>query len=592
MSNDTQMHDQQNKTTQATKHRDGYFDKPRTRLVEKAKKKKFFHDMALKGYRTGTHVYPAHYPPNYHLFPVLSYLQELDLKRARCIDIGSFDGMTAFVLSELGAADIDATCQHDLERFRIARAIGGYKNIAYYPNTDLDQIRRTFDENSYDIVIMSAMLHHLVSPLDGLLDARRLLKTGGYFILEVVTVDDNEAGLLLNTIRKDPVYGTPTIWLPSQQTAEGMLNLACFEIISSTRLLGGAAARETNHDRITFLARAVSPGADTNSKKTTEIHNTVKKLGSLNLETLSGQAPGSSAQFTGKPGGRTLNIWSHNKHTPLQPEWENPTPMRGTRFSIGSVQDFRNLASKHKDGAFEWEDIYLLGARCPGEAMPDGMRWGLKQLGNLHALDHIKKWGCQKILEVGGGFNLYFDRHSPSWAEVDVIDDEGFYDKPLLDMAKAARKRGRTYEGLLGAAQKIIPDETYDACISSSVLEHIPDEAIDGACGDMYRLLKPGGWALHSLDLRDLELKEKGQRWLEALRRSGFLVSDEEISIDLDKLRETGLVPLSESLAIEMRFYHGYKQNIWGDPATNRDVRPNLTILISMRKPDNASGQV
>jgi SAM-dependent methyltransferase len=586
------MPDQQNNSSQRSMRRDDFFGKPRQKLIDLAKKKKFFHDMEFEGCRTGSHVYPANYPPNYHLFSVFSYLQELDLRQARCIDIGSFDGMTSFVLSELGAGDIDATCQHNLERFRIARALGGYENISYHPSTDLETIRRTFPENTYDIVVMSAMLHHLVSPLDGLLDARRLLKTGGYFVLEVVTVDDGGPGLSLNTIRNDPVFGAPTIWLPSQEAAEGMLNLACFEIISSTRLLGGAAARETNHDRITFLARAVSPGADSNSKKTTEIHNTVKMLGSLNLETLSKQMQNSSTQFNGKPGARTLNIWSYRARSPLQPEWKNPAPTRGTRFSVGSVQDFRTLASRHKDGAFAWEDIYLLGARCPGETMPDGMRWGLKQLGNLHALDHIKKWGCRKVLEVGGGFNLYFDRHTPAWAEVDMIDDEGFYDKPLLHMAKAARTRGRTYEGLLGAAQKIIPDKTYDACISSSVLEHIPDDAIDDACDDMYRLLKPGGWALHSLDLRDLELKEKGRRWLEALRRSGFLVSDDEISIDLDKLLEKEFVPLSESLAIEMRFYHGYKKDIWGDPSTDRDVRPNLTILVSMRKPDISSGKV
>ena len=437
---------------------DEYFDMPRAKLLNMARKKKFFHDMGFHDYRTRSHVYPDSYPPNYHLFPTFSYLQELKLGEAQCIDIGTFDGMTAFMLSASGASHVNATCQHNLERFRIARALGEYENIAYHPNTDLIAARNKFEAQSHDVVVMSAMLHHLVSPLEGLLDARRLLKDGGYLILETITVEDNDAGLSLNTIRKDPVYGAPTIWLPSPETAEGMLNLACFEIVSSTRLLGGAAARETNYERMTYLARASSPKALQATKKTSEIHSAVQMLGPLSLVDLDACTSSSAVQFTGKSGARTLNIWSHQPSAPLQPQWEAPDHSRNTRFSVGSVDDFRSLASRHGDGAFEWEDIYLLGARCHGETMPDGMRWGLKQLGNLHILDYVKKWGCRDILEVGAGFNLYFDRHLPKWANVDVLDDEGFYDKAILDLAVNARKRGRTIYGLLGKAKdKLTP---------------------------------------------------------------------------------------------------------------------------------------
>ncbi len=579
------MSDQRRTSLNSTLFFDEYSEMPREQLIKRVGKKKFFHDMDFGDCRTSSYVYDATQPPNYHLFPAFAYLNELDLVDSHCIDIGSFDGMTAFVLSQLGAKSVDATCQHDLERFRMARALGGYKNVAYHPKTDLEKIRRTFDPYTHDLVVMSAMLHHLISPLEGLLDARRLLKIGGFLVLEVVTVNDSANGLTLNTIREDPVYGSPTIWLPSEKAAEGMLNLACFEVLSSTRLLGGKVAREKNYDRITFLARAVSPGSAPQDSKTAEIYDTLNVLGPLHLTELANSPSDANISFNGAAGKRTLNIWNHYRPTPLQPTWSNPHPEKGTRFSIGSVADFRSLASRQENGMFEWEDIYLLGARCPGETMPDGMRWGLKQLGNLHILEHIQRWGCQKTLEVGAGFNLYFDRHLPPWVDVDVLDDEGFYDQSLLNMAIEARTRGQTFNGLLGASSKLIADETYDACFSSSVLEHIPPDAISGACQDMFRLLQPGGWAIHSLDLRDNELQEKGQIWLKALQASGFMIASQAVSIELDKLTKNGFVPLSESLAIEMRFYHGYKKNIWGDKTTQRDVRPNLTILIAMRKP-------
>ncbi|MEQ8936104.1 MAG: class I SAM-dependent methyltransferase, partial [Amphiplicatus sp.] len=394
--------------------RDAFFDLPAAALGEKLKQEKFFHDMELGGgARTGSWVYEENYPPNYHLWPVLQYLCELDLSGKRCLDIGTFDGMTAFVMAELGATRVDATCQYDLDRFRIARAIKKYETVAYHPKTDLESISASFERAQYDLVVISAMLHHLTAPLDALLEARRLVRRDGFFILESIFVDSDAPALFLNTELDDPIYGAPTLFVPTLPALRGMLRFAGFELVSETRLLGGAAARETNHERVTFLARARKPSQVPNRPpKTAEIHSTTVKIGPVEFSALENDpAAASDIRYSGPHGDRALNIWLDRIVAPLQPQAAIKAPKVPTLFSAGRENRFFQLASNGPNDAFDWRDVYLLGARYPGETMPDGMTWGLKQFANLHVLDYVRKLGLARILEVGPGFNFYFTNH-------------------------------------------------------------------------------------------------------------------------------------------------------------------------------------
>ena len=236
---------------------------------EALERERFFHDMLIGEQRTGTWVYGPEMPPNYHLFPLLRYLSELDLSEARCLDIGTFDGMTAFALHELGAAEIHATCQYDLPRFRLARALLGAGAVAYYPETEIEELAGHFEPAGLDVAIASAMLHHLPSPLDAVLLCRRLLRDGGFLAIEAVVTEGEGASMMLNTELDEPVFGVPTVWLPTASAMRGMLSLGSFEIVSETLLTGGGRARETNYDRITFLARAVRPAELTGASERT-----------------------------------------------------------------------------------------------------------------------------------------------------------------------------------------------------------------------------------------------------------------------------------------------------------------------------------
>src|SRR5690348_18425354 len=101
----------------------------RSSAVRAIKRRRFFHDMEIAGIRTGSWVYGDTLPPNYHLFPAFEFLADMSLSRARCLDIGTYDGMTAFVMASLGAKTVDATCQFNLKRFRLIHSLGGWTNI-------------------------------------------------------------------------------------------------------------------------------------------------------------------------------------------------------------------------------------------------------------------------------------------------------------------------------------------------------------------------------------------------------------------------------------------------------------------------------
>jgi FkbM family methyltransferase len=564
------------------RHSDRFSGLPAPELLAQLAGQKWFHDMQLPGARTGSWVYPSDLPPNYHLFPVWRYLNELSLQGSTCLDIGTYDGMTAFSLAARGAAQVDATCQFDLDRFRIARALGGWPQVAYFPQTDLDDIHARFNAAHYDLVVMSAMLHHLLSPLEGLIEARRLLKPGGWLLVEVVIRDGHEAEVQLNTALTDPVYGQPTIWIPSEGAFDAMLRFAGLAPHGSTRLIGTRLARETNYDRITVLARATDPrDIEGRTPALQELHRKVRQIGQHKVAPdIAPDAAQTNLPCTSPAGQRVLNPWFEQPVDPLQPTWSEAEPARATFARVAENTDFTRLAGRHRDGAFTAEDLRHRPSRYPGEVMPEGMRWGLKQLGYLHVLDHVRDWGLVDVLEAGPGFNLYFPRHLPAWCRYTGLDDGGFYDEQLIAGAEAHQGNGRRVRGLLGKPGHALDKGVFDACVSVSVLEHVPDDDIDEVCSDMFALLRPGGWALHSIDLPPSQMDRRGQRWLQALQAAGFVVRSSEVNTEPGRTA----APFCEPLSIVTTFYAGYQPHIWGNAQLKGQACP-FTLLVAMRKP-------
>ena len=188
--------------------------------------------------------------------------------------------------------------------------------------------------------------------------------------------------------------------------------------------------------------------------------------------------------------------------------------------------------------------------------------------------------GDSKILEIGPGFNLYFPNHLPEYCNYTGMDDEGFYDIGILRAADGAQSRRRRVSGLLGKGNHGLTPTSFGACISVSVLEHVPAKDVDDLCREMYKLLRPGGWALHSIDLPQESIEAKGHVWLDALRDAGFLVAESSIIL----CAKDATKPFYEPLSIVMSFYGGYRKSVWnGEPSKPRTQV--LTILVAVRKP-------
>lgn len=254
-------------------------------------------------------------------------------------------------------------------------------------------------------------------------------------------------------------------------------------------------------------------------------------------------------------------------------------------FRIARNSDFCRLVSSQTNDQFTEDDLSLLSEKYPGETMPEGMQWGLKQIGYLHALDQLKNKSVQSLIEVGPGFNHYFPNHLPAHINYTSLDSKGFYEARMLELMAQKLTRGRTIDGLLGDFSVDVPSDSFDMCVSVSVLEHVPYDRVPATCSDMWRILKPGGWAVHSIDLQAPAIGKAGLRWRDELLNASFLIDCKPSDIDLsdgDWLQDP---PHAEPLSIVMRFYSGYKDSIWKATLPSHPTPNTHTILVAAQKP-------
>jgi Methyltransferase domain len=100
--------------------------------------------------------------------------------------------------------------------------------------------------------------------------------------------------------------------------------------------------------------------------------------------------------------------------------------------------------------------------------------------------------------------------------------------------------------------QLCFPYGIFDAVYASHVLEHIPDDR--GAMREIYRTLKPGGWALLQVPIKakstneDATIKDPDKRKQAFGRRDHVRVYGEDY---YDRLRDTGFTPHREKLFLQ-----------------------------------------
>lgn len=192
-------------------------------------------------------------PPNWTLFGCFHYLPDIDVRGQRCLDIGTMDGLIAFILSRRGAPDVIATDLYNRDQFRLARALAGLDGkVGYHPHMHINQMSERFGFFSFDLVAFCGVLYHAFAPLVTLMQCRQLLKEDGLIIVETSAAPGSEATLLFNMEWASPLASEyTTYFVPTKSALEGMMKFAGFEV------LGCVTLRDRN--RITALGRATRP---------------------------------------------------------------------------------------------------------------------------------------------------------------------------------------------------------------------------------------------------------------------------------------------------------------------------------------------
>jgi SAM-dependent methyltransferase len=281
--------------------------------------------------------FPATVPPNYTLFGFYELVQHIDLASACCIDVGTMDGLAAFVLKKLGAQRVIATDLAPRQTFAWARDRLGLDVDYRTPVQVLDLPTVLPAGERADLVVMAGVLYHVLDPIAAIAACRETLKADGLLILETMY----DFGSAAATMSFNPLDASPAaveranvFWRPSHSALVGMLQLVGFEVVASLAV----------DARVTFLARARRPSQLTGTaRRIREIHrrygryaNYKERLDLAAFERDDG--PLAALRYRGPVGERWLFKSLYRPKVPLQPAWRSAdwqAKLRAAALSAG-----------------------------------------------------------------------------------------------------------------------------------------------------------------------------------------------------------------------------------------------------------------
>lgn len=192
--------------------------------------------------------FPPGQPQNITLYGAFELLQAMNLQGSRLLDIGTMDGIVAYGSHKLGA-DVVAVDAHDNPAFHLARELVGLP-IEHHPNVQVADLVEKFGRGSFDVIVCAGVIYHMLMPMQAFTEPRKMLRDGGYLILETPYDHTEERAVLrFNGIEK--VVAEPlTYFVPSRSALVGMAMLSGFKLIATRALMGPR--------RITLLLKAVS----------------------------------------------------------------------------------------------------------------------------------------------------------------------------------------------------------------------------------------------------------------------------------------------------------------------------------------------
>lgn len=289
-------------------------------------KLRWFHAIDLGELKTPGRLPPSR-PPNFSLFGIFRFLEDIDVKGADVIDIGTMDGLMAFASRKLGANRVVATDLWDRHHFRLARQALGYDDVVeYHTQLDVRDMEDRFGRYAFDLMFFSGVLYHLMSPLEYLVKCRQLLRPNGLILVETC-LSSNLGGMqiIFNQGMNDPFFDEPTTYfLPSKAALLAMMRSAGFDVLG-VRALKGASKRTT------ILGRAVKPSQVRDKTALQRRHDEYCDkpdhfaYGDVFYDLEHTDTSPSKIKYTGEDGvDEPMDIIQYRPTIPLQPSWAPP----------------------------------------------------------------------------------------------------------------------------------------------------------------------------------------------------------------------------------------------------------------------------
>lgn len=223
----------------------------------------------------------------------------LDYKNKKVLDICAYDGMFSFEAEQLGASIVVATdcCYRQYKNILFCKQALNSKVIPYFnisPHNLEDRLDVFLTEcvaehdepydRLFDIVQHFGLLYHVRDPMLSLSQARSVIKSGGYLVLETQGIEGNESKMIFNgTPQKNEFWPTcgaqfaphdfdyakvtanispdsSSSWFPTVRCLKEMLKACLFEVLeeSVSTIKVFCTTKEYTSVRVCLIAKAIN----------------------------------------------------------------------------------------------------------------------------------------------------------------------------------------------------------------------------------------------------------------------------------------------------------------------------------------------
>ncbi|MCJ7496614.1 MAG: class I SAM-dependent methyltransferase, partial [candidate division Zixibacteria bacterium] len=134
----------------------------------------------------------------------------------------------------------------------------------------------------------------------------------------------------------------------------------------------------------------------------------------------------------------------------------------------------------------------------------------------LEVIERLKKYNVNKVLDLGCGFGRWSVALAQAGFQVKAVDISS---EAIKKVQKWAEKEGLSIQTQICSAQELVSeDESFDAIICNSILDHMPLAEVSKSMLNIKNVLNPGGIAyisfngLEEEDKKEFVLLDDGTR--------------------------------------------------------------------------------